>query len=415
MRLMHSVGRFGALFSVYLLLSCGADNTTPADQTSQPSVTGNDPLCATPGTDINWPALASSRCQRLSDYRLFTGMPDNPENLDESSDGIHYQLNSELFSDHARKQRYLFIPDNQKAVFDANEVFQFPQGTVLVKVFSLPTVSTAHPDSEIMEVRLLIHRAHGWVFIPYVWNPSIQDAELAIAGSRQPVSFSHQYQSQQYQSTQYQLQQNQSLQALAQQPQAQEQQLNFNYESPSQLACESCHRKDTDTGVVFSPIGPKARHLNRNIIIDGQAVNQLEYWQQRGIISLPDRPLPFAPDWRDTTYPLQQRAKAYLDINCAHCHSDQGAAALSGLRLEYGREVGYLHGVCNSAHGWRGGGYDIWPGLGSESSIPLRMELNEAKDRMPPIGRQVSDDEAVDLIREWIDSLPYQECAAVSN
>jgi len=394
MRLMHSVGRFGALFSVYLLLSCGADNTPQADQTSQPSVAGNDPLCATPGTDINWPALASSRCQYLSDYRLFTGNPDNPDNLAQSSGGIHYQLNSELFSDHARKQRYLFIPGNQKADFDAHDVFQFPQGTVLVKVFSLPTISTAHPESEIMEVRLLIHRAHGWVFIPYVWNPSIEDAELAIAGSRQPVSFSHQHQAPN---------------------QTQEQRLNFNYESPSQLACASCHRKDTDTGVVFSPIGPKARHLNRNIIIDGQAVNQLEYWQHRGIISLPEAPLPFAPDWRDTTYPLQQRAKAYLDINCAHCHSDQGAAALSGLRLEYGREVGYLHGVCNSAHGWRGGGYDIWPGLGSESSIPLRMELNEAKDRMPPIGRQVSDDEAVDLIREWIDSLPYQECAASSD
>lgn len=87
------------------------------------------------------------------------------------------------------------------------------------------------------------------------------------------------------------------------------------------------------------------------------------------------------------------------------------AGLLSGLRLEYWRtQIDYSHGVCNSAHGWRGGGYDIWPGQGNKSSLPLRMELSEAIDRMPPIGRVVTDEDAVSLIRLWIDSMPPKEC-----
>lgn len=83
------------------------------------------------------------------------------------------------------------------------------------------------------------------------------------------------------------------------------------------------------------------------------------------------------------------------------------------MRLEYWRtSLDYSHGVCNIAHGWRGGGFDIWPGRGDKSSIPLRMELSEATDRMPPIGRAVADKEAVALIREWIDAMPLQECVS---
>jgi mono/diheme cytochrome c family protein len=166
-------------------------------------------------------------------------------------------------------------------------------------------------------------------------------------------------------------------------------------------------------------IGPKARLLNKEIDVAGEKINQLTYWSQKGLLQdLPESlaEVDLAPDWRDETKDLTDRAKAYLDINCAHCHRPEGAASLSGLKMEYRRKtIDYHHGVCNSAHGWRGGGFDIWPGDSEKSSMPLRMTLSGAPDRMPPLGRSLVDNEAVELIRQWIDAMPYQECAEQNN
>jgi hypothetical protein len=80
------------------------------------------------------------------------------------------------------------------------------------------------------------------------------------------------------------------------------------------------------------------------------------------------------PSWQNSSANLQYRAKAYLYINCSHSHSNDGAAALSGLRLKYWRkDIGYNHSVCNPTHDWRGGSFDIWPKDGENSSIPMRI------------------------------------------
>lgn len=377
MQLINVTGRFCALFLMLLLIGCGAGS---ADENNTPALSA-DPLCDQSGSEINWQALQQTRCPLLSQYGLFKGLPSDIKN---SNGGIYYKLGSELFTDHARKYRYIFLPEGTQLGYQQQDVLDFPTGSVIVKVFAMPTQSTTDSAEDIMEVRLLVKRSSGWIFIPYVWDNNINDARLAIAGSQTPVSFSHKGEM-----------------------------LNLTYESPSLLRCQNCHQVKINDQLSFVPIGPKIRHLNQTIEVNGQPVNQLKHWQSLGLITLPAGEHPYAPDWRDTSEPLQQRAKAYLDINCAHCHNDNGAAALSGLRLEYWRTaIDYTHGVCNSAHGWRGGGFDIWPGRGNDSSLPLRMELNGAADRMPPIGRSVPDKDAVALIRAWIDTLPPQDCAS---
>lgn len=374
---MLYLGRFCALFLFLLQVSCGSDSID--NNNTQEQVAS----CESTSNTINWLALQNLRCEWLSDYGLFNGLPSVSSN---SKSGIHYKLGSELFSDHARKYRYIYLPANTKIGYQQDSSLSFPLGTVLVKVFALPDTSTEVASEEIIEIRLMVLRENGWIFIPYVWDVAKQDAYLAISGSDTSVSFKHNGQ-----------------------------QLDFTYESPTLLQCGNCHQVVQDKMHAFLPIGPKIRHLNRSINVNNKEVNQLEYWQSLGLIDLPAaaKNLPYAPNWRDNTKPLQDRAKAYLDINCAHCHNPYGAAALSGLRLEYTRaNIDRSHGVCNSSHGWRGGGFDIWPGHGKESSIPRRMEMNEATDRMPPIGRAVSDDEAVLLIQEWIDSMPEVQCSS---
>jgi len=367
------------------LLACGSESKEVAGEIFiDPNPSENNEVCEN-NDGINWQALLTTQCQQLSDYNLFTDSTDPRSG--QRIGGITYQLNSQLFTDHARKYRYVFMPPNTQATFVDSEVLDFPVGSVFVKVFALPE-DTGKPEENIIEVRLMIHRPSGWVGLPYVWDSQVLDGHLDLNGESVPFTMLHK--GEEYQSF---------------------------YAVPTYGSCRNCHQYDGS----MTLIGPKARLLNKQIIVAGESVNQLVYWQQEGF--LPEGSLPsnvvgieYAPDWRDETENLTDRAKAYLDINCAHCHRPEGSASLSGLKMEFGRkDIDYDHGVCNSAHGWRGGGFDIWPGDGEISSIPLRMTLSGAPDRMPPLGRSLVDDDAVKLIRQWIDSMPYKECAEQNN
>lgn len=350
-----------------LLVACGSED--------KPSIA----VSCEKKSGVNFEALVSLNCEYISEYSLLTFN----ESLEASAvtPGLPYSLNSSLFSDHARKYRFIFIPNNQTAIFDALNSFEFPIGTALVKIFAMP-FDTSNSAEQIIEIRLLIHRKEGWVALPYIWDESLHDARLDINGEAFQYNLIHH---------------NTNLLS--------------NYTVPTYAGCRTCHVSGTDT----TPIGTKARSLNKLVVHNNKEINQLQLWHSLGMLDgLPDdlSSIDTAPDWQDESANLQDRAKAYLDINCAHCHSDGGAGALSGLRLEYWRKnIDYSHGVCNSSHGWRGGGFDIWPGDGEISSIPIRMRHTEPKDRMPPIGRSLVDEDAAALVSSWIDSLPYQSCA----
>lgn len=364
------------LLLVVLITGCGASSDSKDKVLNESAA-----ICLTDNNTVNWKALLQAQCKKLSSYNLFLNDTDPRVRENANTNGMQYELNSELFTDYARKYRYVFIPPGRKMHYSKKESFNFPIGSVLVKVFSLP-IDTALAEENIIEIRLLIHRENGWVGLVYVWQNSSSDAVLDL--DSESIEFSLTHKGDVYSGT---------------------------YRVPSFGSCANCHQYNN----VMEPIGPKARLLNKDIDIQGQAINQLEFWQQQGLLEgLPENleSIDFSPDWKNETYSLEVRAKSYLDINCAHCHREEGAASLSGLRLEFGRKaIDYSHGVCNSAHGWRGGGFDIWPGKSGQSSLPQRMTLSPAPDRMPPLGRSVVDVDAVDLIKQWIDSMPYQECA----
>lgn len=370
------------LMSLFLSSCGGGGSSSGRIDDFDPGASNRSTICSI-SEGINWPALLSedinNLCSKLSDYKLFSDASD--PRLGANIGGIRYELNSELFTDYARKYRYLYIPNKESAVYSKDEVFEFPVGTVFAKVFSLPA-DTEKLEDDIIEVRLMIHRSSGWVGLPFVWDKNVNDGFLDLNGENIEFSLLHK-------GTAY----------------------SDHYTVPSYGSCRTCHQYNGG----MSLIGPKARNLNKEIEFNGGQINQLQFWAQQGLLSgLPMdlEGVDSAPGWRDETKDLEMRAKSYLDINCAHCHRKEGAASLSGLQLEYGRKaVDYNHGVCNSAHGWRGGGFDIWPGDSDNSSMPLRMTLSAAPDRMPPLGRSIVDIEAVELIRQWIDAMPYQQCA----
>jgi hypothetical protein len=114
---------------------------------------------------------------------------------------------------------------------------------------------------------------------------------------------------------------------------------------------------------------------------------------------------------------LDERARAYLDNNCAHCHQPGAGAGYTGFDLRLTSKGLDSLGVCKSPNSaGRVGGliYDLVPGKPDESILLARMESTRPKEMMPQIGRSVIHQEGVALIREWIQSLPADPiCARV--
>jgi hypothetical protein len=154
----------------------------------------------------------------------------------------------------------------------------------------------------------------------------------------------------------------------------------------------------------ITPIGPKARNLN-----DGR---QLQAWTAAGLLDRLPTDAPRLARWDDANAPLADRARAYLESNCAHCHNANGAASNSGLFLDWHQPDATARGIGKHpvAAGRGSGGrlIDIQPGKPDESILVYRMASTEPGIAMPELGRNVTHAEGVKLVRDWIASMPAQ-------
>ena len=329
--------------------------------------------------------LQEAPAPRLSDYRLFVDAgADRPNGR-----VVPYTLATPLFTDHAEKSRLVFTPPGRKMGYTATGVLDFPVGAVLVKTFAYPA-DLRRPDREVrkVETRLLIHKASGWTAQTYVWNAEGTEAVLKRAGARLQVRFTD--------------------------PKGV--QVDLDYAVPNQNQCKSCHQLE---GAVI-PIGPKARNLNREVALTGGGqANQLEHWRQAGLLdgAPPPAARPRLAAWDDASQPLDARARAYLDVNCGHCHTPSGSASNSGLFLtaEETRPAALGIGKPPVAAG-RGAGdhlVGVDPGHPDRSILAYRMASMEPGVMMPELGRTLRHEEGLDLVRAWIRALPPQPRAGL--
>ena len=288
----------------------------------------------------------------LSEWNLFTG---RLRDLKPNEGVVPYDLNTPLFSDYASKRRFVWMPAGTTAVYNRDDVFEFPVGTILAKTFSF---------ERIIETRLLVRTRTGWYGLPYVWNHQQTDARLEMVPDPVRVTYNGQ---------------------------------TFDYAIPNANQCKSCH----DRSKIVTPLGPKARNLNR----DGQ----LQHWAQVGYLQgvPPADQIPRAAVWSDPeSGTLDERAMAYLDVNCGHCHNPEGPANTSGLYLTYGQRdqlrLGFHKVPVSAGNGSGGLLFDAVAGHPEESILVYRMQSVEPKVLMPELGRDVIHKEGVALIREWI-------------
>ncbi len=158
----------------------------------------------------------------------------------------------------------------------------------------------------------------------------------------------------------------------------------------------------------MEPIGPVTGQLNRDYTYASGKANQLRYWQQAGLIDgLPDlNSIKKMPSFGDRTASLDDRARAYLDVNCGTCHHPQGPANTSGLFLHFDQdptsELGIMKSPVAAGRGAGKNSFDIVPGKPHKSILSFRMQTNDPGIAMPELGREQIHREGVKLIRDWI-------------
>ncbi|MCU0327058.1 MAG: hypothetical protein MUF45_17790 [Spirosomaceae bacterium] len=326
--------------------------------------------------------------EKLSDYQFFVG---NLADLKPANGVIPYSLNTPLFSDYAEKARFVKLPENQTVSYNNKEVLDFPKGTTIIKNFYFPNdFRNPAKGRRIIETRLLIHEESGWKAYEYVWNDEQTDAFLEVAGDTKEVSYVY-------------------LDGKKKKHQ---------YSIPNLNQCKGCHNRNEK----MSPIGPSARQLNGDFVDNFNADrvlnpvsvhnNQLLSWQKMGILTgLPDiTSVPKAPVWNDPkTGSLDERARIWLDINCAHCHRPEGPASTSGLNLSIHNNdmttLGIEKAPVAAGRGTGDKKYDIVKGYPEESILLYRLESTDPGIMMPEVGRRQVHKESVALIKEWIENM----------
>ncbi len=293
---------------------------------------------------------------KLSDFAFFTqGRAQAPNR------GVHpYALSTPLWSDVADKLRFIYLPEGTQLTADGEGLLRFPVGAAIIKTFAFG--GEAPEERRLIETRVLLHRAEGWVALPYRWNAEQTDATLALAGGRidlvTPVGEA------------------------------------ISYAIPNKNQCKTCHSKD---GQVI-PIGPKARNLS------GAWLGRMT---GAGLLDRVPEGSAALPDWRTQgSGPAAPLARAYLDVNCAHCHQPGGSASNSGLDLRWEQADPHAVGIFKRpvAAGRGAGGHDfsVVPGQPDASILLYRMASAEPGIAMPELGKSSVDAEGVAVVRRWI-------------
>jgi uncharacterized repeat protein (TIGR03806 family) len=305
---------------------------------------------------------------------------DTPERVPNES-LVPYDLIVPFWSDGAEKMRWAFVPQNRKIHFAAIGEWVFPQGTVFVKNFDLVTDETRPNLKRRLETRLLVRDASGGVYgVTYKWRADNRDADLLA------TNFSEQI-----------------LIKTASGVRTQ----TWYYPSPAD--CLTCHT--ANAGYV---LGVKTRQLNRDYIYpSGVTDNEIHAWNRLGLFDTNVdesalRNFPTLARLDDSTRSLEDRARSYLDANCAQCHRPNGTVAYFDARFDTPLAQQNLVGGRVLIDERIDGARVIAPNDPWRSILFMRTDTVEPF-KMPPLARNTVDVHGMDLLRRWIESLPGPE------
>ncbi|WP_339624972.1 hypothetical protein [uncultured Winogradskyella sp.] len=326
--------KYALLLLVLVLYSCNNDD---------------DSMTAAPVSEV-----ISEFRTNLSELNLYTGTLNE---LNVSSNAFIYDLNTPLFTDYSNKQRFIALPQNTSMQYNGDGLPIFPENTVIAKTFYYNLDDrNLSLGKKIIETRLLIKLNGTWQSGNYKWNEDQTDAIFDQAPSSVPVTWI-------------------DIEGSTN---------TINYKIPSNNQCGTCHGFDDQK----NPIGPKLRTLNFDYNGENQLQTLINNQYLEGLQNASN--VRVLPNWKDDfNFSLEERARAYIDINCAHCHSEGGYCEVqSPLRLNY--ETSLLDSNIQS----------------QKNSIIFRVSSDfQPGLTMPWIGTSILHDEGVGLMLEYLNTL----------
>lgn len=312
--------------------------------------------------------------QTLSAYNFFE---DNMADQSPVHGVLPYDLITPLFSDYAKKKRFIWMPNDVNATYITDDaIVDFPSGSVIIKTFYYDNV-LPNLSKQIIETRLIIKKNDEYIFANYKWNEDQTEAFLDNNGSFVNVTI-----------------------------EKDNNPFEINYRVPSETECRVCHKSSNQSVI---PIGPKPQNLNKLFSYADGTKNQLQKWVDMGYLNdeIPSNIISVV-NWEDESESLALRARSYLDINCAHCHSSEAHCAYRPIRLSFSDTENPVNaGVCVAPEE----NFDtslahiVSPGRTDRSMLWFRLNTTDGATRMPLLSRSVKHDEGVALIEAWINSL----------
>jgi len=286
-----------------------------------------------------------------------------------------FLVNAPLWSDDAKKTRFFVLPEGY-IQFHPTDPWSFPVGTVTVKHFELELVQGQPSSARRLETRVFVHQRTGWAGYTYRWNAQQTDADLLATGLSEVFTVRDRSGNNRQQTWSY----------------------------PSRSDCLQCH-----TQAANWVLGLRTLQVNRAADAGGQLVEQLDNWNAMRLF---DQVLqgaaayPRLVDPRDLGQPLRERARSYLDANCANCHRPGGAmngdVDLRFLTADPGMNVIDVR----PTRGDLGlpDAYRIKRRVPGSSVLFERMQRLDGI-RMPRLGSSVLDADALALLQAWIGTL----------
>jgi uncharacterized repeat protein (TIGR03806 family) len=273
---------------------------------------------------------------------------------------IPYDLNVAFWVDGAHKKRWVAVPDGpERILFSVTGEWTFPTGTVFVKHFE-------RTDGTRIETRLLAIDGPGQVRgASYRWRPDGSDAELV----REPTKAGGWY-----------------------------------YPGPDD--CRKCH-----TPSAGGVLGVNTRQTNRDYAYpSGTTDNQLRTWAHLGLFADPPDEasisnLPRLARADDCDRSVEDRARSYLDANCGYCHRPGGAVADFDGRYATPLDRQALIDAPARINFGLDHAKVVAPNDPWRSVLLVRMTTLE-QTKMPPLGHEAIDRHGIELLTEWIKSLP---------
>jgi uncharacterized repeat protein (TIGR03806 family) len=305
-----------------------------------------------------------------------TGAFKDTRHLVPSGGLIPYELIVPFWSDGADKARWISVPRGMKIKFAPTGEWIFPPGTVFVKHFEVATNET-HSIRR-LETRLIVCDESGAVYgVTYKWRADNSDADLLTTNLTEAIAIRTSA------GVRTQL-----------------------WYYPSRQDCLTCHT--ANAGFV---LGVKTRQLNRDLRYpSGVSDNQLRAWNHIGLFdtNLNESALktfPILARLDDTTRSVEDRARSYLDANCAQCHRPKGTVAYFDARYDTPlAEQNLVNGrvlIDQRIDGARVvAPNDLW-----RSILFMRADTVEGF-KMPPLARNTIDERGMKLLQQWIESLP---------